>query len=139
MDVLELHDIRFDPGYDPTAPASLEHFEELIRLTEAKFLERTTAEWLETLTLAGVPAGPIRFAEAMVDDPQAVANALILRQVHSIVGDLRTVGPAARNTHGPAASSRPSPALGQHTEEVLTEMGIPMGEMKRLRRDRAFG
>ena len=132
LEVLELEDIRFDPGYDPTSPEAAEFGEELMRRAEEGFRQKGTREWLEVLEAKGVPAGPVRFVEELFDDPQVQANGLVSNLEHPQAGLLRMVGPLAQFSATPLEPTPPS-ALGQHTDEILGELGFSLTEVQRWR------
>ena len=104
----------------------------LTREAEDKFRERTTDEWLTTLEGQGIPAGPVRFVEELFDDPQVLANGLVADLEHRDAGTLRMVGPLARFSETPLQAN-PSPALGQHTDEILGSLGFSEAEIQRWR------
>ena len=79
----------------------------------------------------------MRFIEEMFDDPQVVANELVDEFTHSNEGKVRMVGPYARFTGTPLPHAPPSPALGQHTAEILEWLGYTSKDVERLRQDRA--
>ena len=137
--MLGLHDVRFDSDYDADAPELTEYYERLIEQAEELLLTKTTAEWLELFESAGVPAGSVKFIETMLDDEQALANDMIIEQGHSVVGKVRTVGPLTRMSETPPQARLPSPALGQHTDEVLAELGYSPEEIVKLRQDGSVG
>jgi len=138
LDVLGLTDIRFDPDYDPRSEEAATYGENLMRQAEEVFLTRTAAEWLALLDERGIPAGPVRFIEEVFDDPQVQANGLVSELEHRDAGRLRMVGPLARFSETPLDVS-PPPALGQHTDEVLAELGFTPEEIARWRADGMLG
>ena len=138
LDTLGLTDIRFDPGYDPRSEEAAAFGEKLMGQAEAVFLQRTAADWLALLDERGIPAGPVRFIEEVFDDPQVQANGLVSELEHQEVGKLRMVGPLASFSETPLEPTAP-PALGQHTDEVLSELGFDPQEIDRWRRQGALG
>ena len=138
LEVLGLSDIRFDADYNPRSPEAVAFGEELIRQAEEVFLQRTAAEWLHLLDSNGIPAGPVRFIEEVFDDPQVQANNLVARLEHRDVGPLRMVGPLAKFSETPLEPS-PPPALGQHTGEVLAELGFTPAEIEGWRQKGTLG
>ncbi len=132
LDVLGLTDIRFDPAYNPRSDAAMAFGEKLLRQAEEIFLQRTAAEWLALLDERGIPAGPVRFIEEVYDDPQVQANGLVSELEHRDLGSLRMMGPLARFSETPLEPTAP-PALGQHTDEVLTELGFSVEEIGKWR------
>ncbi|MDE2779176.1 MAG: CoA transferase [Chloroflexota bacterium] len=138
LDVLGLTDIRFDPDYDPRSAEAAAYGEKLMRQAEEVFLTRTAAEWLALLDERGIPAGPVRFIEEVFDDPQVQANGLVSELEHRDAGRLRMVGPLAKFSETPLEAS-PPPALGQHTDEVLRELGYTAEEIDRWRAEGTLG
>jgi crotonobetainyl-CoA:carnitine CoA-transferase CaiB-like acyl-CoA transferase len=134
LQVLGLHDIRFDPDYDPQSPEAIEFGRQLTRQAEAIFRQRTTAEWLRILDEAGIPAGPVRFTEELFEDEQVLANNLVVELEHSVVGRIKMVGPIISMSGTPLEARSASPALGEHTEEILTALGYSPAQVEELRK-----
>jgi len=72
------------------------------------------------------------------EDPQVVANGLLLELEHAICGPLRVPGPVARFGSTPSEVRRLAPTLGEHTDEVLTEIGVDPAELANLRAQSAL-
>ena len=134
LQVLGLHDIRFDPDYDPQSPEAIEFGKQLTQQAEAIFRQRTTAEWLRILDEAGIPAGPVRFTEELFEDEQVLANNLVVELEHSVVGRVKMVGPIISMSETPLEARSASPALGEHTEEILTGLGYSPAQVEELRK-----
>lgn len=84
----------------------------LVPLLEARFPDRTTAEWVRDLWAAGVPAGPVSTVDQVLRDPHVHHRGMVVSDgVRSLIGNPIKNGEADR--------FRPAPALGQHTDEVL--------------------
>ena len=106
---------------------------------EGLFLEKSASQWLETLESRGIPAGPVQFIEEMVDHPQVKAAGLVIEVEHKEAGLVKTVGPLARFNGEIPPPVVASPALGQHNDEILSELGYSPGEVNRWRKDRVVG
>jgi crotonobetainyl-CoA:carnitine CoA-transferase CaiB-like acyl-CoA transferase len=89
----------------------------------ARMAERTTAEWLQLFDSVGVPAGGVRSITEMADDPQVLANDLVVEMEHPVTGTVAMVGPIVRMSGTPTAAQSPPPTLGQHNAEILAELG----------------
>ena len=133
LETLGLEDKSMDPDWDATKPESQVYSRELERRAEDLFRGKPAAEWLRILEERNIPAGPVRFIEEMFDDPQVVANGLVDEFMHSQEGDVKMVGPVARFSGTPLLPAPPSPALGQHTTEILEGLGYTSEDVARLR------
>ncbi|MXZ89935.1 MAG: CoA transferase [Chloroflexi bacterium] len=134
LDVIGLHDIRFDEGYDQYSLEAADFGAQLMTDAEAIFRSKTNDEWLALLDTAGVPAGPVRFVEELFDHPQVMQNHLAVDVQHRDLGTVRMAGPLASFSDTPLHAGD-LPALGQHTDEVLAGLGYPPATIARLRRD----
>ena len=132
-DVLGLDDPRFGPDYDPFADQIVEQTEELVAEAEALFREKTVDEWLEIFDSVGVPAGPVRYVQEMLNDEQVKANGLSVELEHTLAGKVRMAGPMIQMSKSPLAARSASPALGEHTDEVLREAGYSESQIEALR------
>ena len=101
-----------------------ENINERLALIQKTLLTRQTREWLERLEDEGVPCAPVLTRNEMVDHPQIVANDIVQSYEHPQAGTLRQARPAARFDRTPAASQIGAPVLGEHTHELLGEIGL---------------
>jgi len=86
------------------------------------FSERDVDDWLADLIEAGLPCGPINSIPQVFDHPQARAREMILESEHPTAGTVRLTGFPYKLSGTPAEIHRPPPLLGEHTEEVLTDL-----------------
>ena len=129
-----LRDIRFDDGYDPHSSEAAEFGARLMTDAEAVFRTGTNAHWLARLDAAGVPAGPVRFVEEMFDHPQVLQNNLAVDVTHPDLGTVRMAGPLVAFSDTPLQAGD-LPALGQHTDAVLAELGCSPESIAQYRTD----
>ncbi|MEJ5222126.1 MAG: CoA transferase, partial [Tepidiforma sp.] len=136
-EALGITDPRYEPGFDPARLAEVGA--ELVRRCEAKFLERTNDEWLAYLEQFDIACGPVRFVEELFDDPQVQANGYIVEYEHSLLGPMRGPAPVVQMSATPTRIQRASPALGEHTAEVLREAGFSDADIERFRAEGLVG
>jgi len=122
-----------DPNYDPTTPEARAYAKQLVHEVETIMATRTTTEWLALFDGAGVPAGPFKFTWELVDDPQVLANDLQVSIEHPLAGTVRMVGPALQMSQTRLEVQGSSPALGEHTDEVLASIGFSAEEIGAMR------
>jgi len=108
--------------------------EAMVEAVAERVRTRPASEWLESLEKAGIPAGPINTITKALADVQTQHRAM----VRSIAGT-PLVGSPVRIDGKRADSDLPPPALGEHTAEVLAELGISDADLNRLRRDGIVG
>ncbi|MDR3538194.1 MAG: CoA transferase, partial [Acetobacteraceae bacterium] len=94
-----------------------------LTMTQDVLRTRPAAEWLARLTEAGVPCAPVLTRGAMIDNAQVQANGIVVQSDHPVAGTLRQARPAARFSATPASIRNGGPALGQHTDEILADLG----------------
>jgi formyl-CoA transferase len=96
---------------------------------------RPRAHWLARFEREGVPCGPILDYEHVFADPHVRARGVAVELDHPVAGRIRVVGPAVKLSETPARVARPSPLYGQHTAEVLAELGYTPDEIGALAAD----
>ena len=89
--------------------------------------------WLERLDAAGVPAGPINTYPEALADPHALARGMVVDLVHPGAGPIKALGVPVKLSDTPGAVDRAAPLLGEHTAEILTELGYTEMEQRQLR------
>ena len=107
-----------------------------LEATQDALLARSAAEWLEKLTAAGIPCAPVLTRNEVIRHPQVAAMESIVETEHPRAGRLRQARPAARFSATPPEIRRGAPALGEHTREILTELGYSPAEITALSPER---
>ena len=114
--------------------------ESLVEKLQQVFLSRSYEEWEAILSKNGIPMGAINNLEQVVNHPQVKARGSIVEIDHPRAGKIRVVGVPVRLSATPGSVRTPSPALGEHTDEVLAELlGLNEAEIKALRTAGALG
>jgi crotonobetainyl-CoA:carnitine CoA-transferase CaiB-like acyl-CoA transferase len=130
-DAFERPEWLTDPRF-ATLPDRMEHIDDLEREIEAITTTRTTEDWIKIIDSAGIPCGQVLTYDQALNDPHVLAREMITDVQHPIIGEMRTIAPPTKfsgldfNVRGPA------PWLGQHTTEVLSEVGVDHDEIQAL-------
>jgi len=111
----------------------------LIEELEREFVRRTASEWVDALLAAGVPAAPILDYSEALSSEQAVAREMVLKIQHPVEGETHALGFPVKLGGTPQQVRHPAPLLGQHTEQVLGEIGMTPATIEALRQSGAFG
>ena len=122
-----------------TPAGRMKHADARLELTAEVIKTRTTAEWLARLDAEQVPCAPALSRQDMLTNEQILANRLIVESEHPHVGRTRMTRPAARFEETPAELRLPAPMLGEHTDQVLTELGVSSQQIADLRAGGVFG
>jgi crotonobetainyl-CoA:carnitine CoA-transferase CaiB-like acyl-CoA transferase len=121
-----------DPRFSTPADR-VRHARERLELTASVLKTGPSAQWLARLEAEQVPCAAVLSLDQVLSDPQVAANDLIVEFEHPHAGRMRQARPAARFDRTPPAIGQPAPTLGEHTDEVLGELGIPAAEIGELR------
>jgi len=97
------------------------------------FSGRTSKEWVEEINGAGIPCGPIYKMDEVFADPQVQHMQCAVPVQHKRLGKQRLVGQGARLSRTPAVLAAATPDLGEHTDEILGELGLSKAEIGKLR------
>jgi len=94
---------------------------------------KTTSEWIEILTKAEVPCGPIYAIDQMFDDPQVKHIGAATTVKSPKLGEIRIINQAVRLSRTPARMAAAPPEVGEHTDEILKDLGYDEGAIDALR------
>ena len=112
---------------------------ELHELISGILSTRPRDHWLRVLEDADVPAAPVLERDEIFDHPQVAANRMLTVQDHSQAGAVDMVNIPVRLSDTPGSLRSPAPVLGQHTGEVLRELGFDDEAINRLRAENVIG
>jgi crotonobetainyl-CoA:carnitine CoA-transferase CaiB-like acyl-CoA transferase len=130
-DALEASTLKNDARF-ATNVARMANLPALVATLTPLFKKRASADWLQRLEAAGVPAGPVLDVIQMQADPQTQAREMVVEVPHSRLGRMKTLGAAVKFSATPGGVKRGAPVLGEHTREVLREHGYADAEIEAL-------
>ena len=131
-DLVNRQDLRDHPDY-AEAEARSRNRDALNQEIETFISEETSEYWVELLNKNGVPSGPIYNIDEAFEDPQVKHLKMAKTVSGHARGDMELVGQPIRMSRTPSSMTMPPPDYGEHTEEILKEMGLEAIEISELR------
>jgi crotonobetainyl-CoA:carnitine CoA-transferase CaiB-like acyl-CoA transferase len=135
-DAIGRPDLARDPRFLDN-PRRLDNLGALVAALTPVFRARPVAHWLAALEAAGVPSGPILSVPEMLEHPQVRARGMVTTTEHATLGPVASLGLPLHLSETPGGVRGPAPTLGQHTREVLGELGYADAEIERMIADGA--
>jgi crotonobetainyl-CoA:carnitine CoA-transferase CaiB-like acyl-CoA transferase len=120
-----------DPRFERN-PLRVRHADALQELIEAVLVTQPTAHWVEKLDAAGVPGGPVYTYDQTLADPQVQHRRMVYDIEHPRIGMMKTLGLPLKSSGELTAIRKPAPLLGQHSREVLRDLGFSDADAQRL-------
>lgn len=128
-EVVERPEWASDPRFESFA-ARLEHRDALTTLLDEALGRRSTADWLSRFA-GRVPSAPVNDIAGALENPFVTEHARLQTLIHPQAGEYRLVAPPVRTAEPPPG--RPAPALGEHTDALLEELGYDAQRLEKLR------
>jgi crotonobetainyl-CoA:carnitine CoA-transferase CaiB-like acyl-CoA transferase len=129
--VLQAPHLFDDPRYQGK-DARLEHIDELEHDIEQILVTMPTQHWIDRLERAGVPGGPVYTYDQTLTDEHILARGMITEVTHPRMGVIKTLAPPIKFSETPLEVRLPAPWIGQHTAEVLEEIGLSAEQTEEL-------
>lgn len=133
VDALGAPELASDERFK-TNPLRVANREALREALRPLLASRSAQDWHEIISARDVPCSPVRTVEDLLADDQLAALGLMSESVHPDLGPIKLVGSPMRRDNIRSARDLAPPNLGQHTDEVLSEMGIDENRILALRR-----
>lgn len=125
---------------DPRFASNADRMRNLAQLTPIladELRRRPSAAWLDRFEAAGVPVGPVHQIGDMLSDPQVAARDMVIEVDHPRAGRTRAIGAPIKFSETSGDLARPAPLFGQHSREILEQLGYTAAEIAALSRDGA--
>jgi crotonobetainyl-CoA:carnitine CoA-transferase CaiB-like acyl-CoA transferase len=126
-----------DPRYNSMSKRS-QHVQQLVAIVEEALQAKSAEEWEGLLSAADVPCSVARPIEDMFEHPQVKALGMTAHVAHPVVGGMRMLGVPLQFSDTPSRQQQPAPALGEHTEEILQDLGYTAEQVAALKRAKAI-
>lgn len=136
-ETLDRHELIDDPRFKDI-PARLAHREVLIEELEKTFTTRSSEEWVSTLLAVGIPAGTMYTYPEAFESEHGRHRQMRLEIDHPVEGKVPNIGFAVKLSGTPQQVRRHPPLLGEHTQEILDELGVTGKAAEELRARGAF-
>ena len=126
-----------DPRFTNPALRTL-NIDARLELLQEVLVKHSTEEWMSRFELERVPCAPVLTRTEMLNHSQVKANEVVIEYDHSSVGRIRQARSPAHFSETPAEIRFGAPALGEHTNEILKELGFDEDSITELRADRVI-
>ncbi|NOQ87119.1 MAG: CoA transferase [Deltaproteobacteria bacterium] len=134
---VSLENVMNDPKFATNAKR-VENREEIVKIISDLIVTKDGEEWLKILTDAGIPCGPIYTVDKVFADPQVLHREMVKELDHPKAGKVKVTGIPIKLSDTPGEVETAPPVLGQHTQEVLTELGYNDKDLEKLKQEKVI-
>jgi crotonobetainyl-CoA:carnitine CoA-transferase CaiB-like acyl-CoA transferase len=135
VETLGMPELALDERFN-TNSNRINNKEELIHLLSECMKVRTASEWQRKLQDVGIPNGPINDMEALFSDPQVLERDMVVEMAHPTADKIKIVGSPLKLSRTPVEMRRHPPLFGEHTKEVLEQLGYTKTDMEEMEKNR---
>jgi len=132
--ILGLEELIEDPDFK-TLPARVKNKDTLRDIIQNKLSRKTNNEWIEILNESGIACGPINRIDQVFQDEHVLQRGMLMEVEHPLAGKINTIGFPVKMKRTPCQIRFPPPYLGQHTNDILTELKYSVEEIKKLKQN----
>lgn len=125
-------ELSTDPRF-LTNDKRIQHYEQLIPIVREIIKRKTADEWLGALRAVGVPCGRINTVKEALNDPHLIERGMIVELEHPALGMIKSLATPVHLSDTPLAYFRHPPRLGEHTDEILTQLHYTPDQIQTLR------
>lgn len=125
-------ELSTDPRF-LTNDKRIQHYEQLIPIVREIIKQKTADEWLGALRAVGVPCGRINTVKEALNDPHLIERGMIVELEHPALGMIKSLATPVHLSDTPLAYFRHPPRLGEHTDEILTQLHYTPDQIQTLR------
>lgn len=129
--VLDMPNLSTDPRFADNG-SRMANIRELVETMESSLTRQNTDTWVDAFERAGVPAGPVKTMTQVLDDPQVNAREMVIQVDHPVAGRVSALGCPLKFSAGDGVTQRGAPMLGQHTRQVMLELGYSEQDIESL-------
>lgn len=129
---VQREDLMNDPRFATNAQR-IAHYAEIIGPVRQIIRQRNTDEWLDALRAVGVPVGRINTVAQALSDPHLIERGMIVQLEHPALGMIRSIATPVHLADSPLVYYRHPPRLGEHSDEVMSELGFDATTVQEFR------
>lgn len=129
---VQREDLMNDPRFATNAQR-IAHYEEIIGPVREIIRQRNTDEWLDALRAVGVPVGRINTVAQALSDPHLIERGMIVQLEHPALGMIKSIATPVHLADSPLVYYRHPPRLGEHSDEVMIELGFDATTVQEFR------